>query len=275
MTLDFLDNNNIYVFRYVEPIYTKKIKTTFFKTIEEQIKIGDTAVYIVKEDYITPRLWIKVTCGDNVTAKDIKIFIANIRGYWKTLNLSDEQRMNVWHKAKKLYNAQQTKMQEPQYWRDELRKIKKQKQQAIEKFIDDILDVLDSTEFLSAKDWDVWYGPKDNMCFYGYEAPYIYKIERYGYTICYYEESKQMIINDIDNGDKKPILYILPNMTYTQTQKFVYICKRLRKLKEQQTHHIYEQENLNKSIVHAKKQYNEAKRTNPVFGCSDFIQKIK
>lgn len=273
MTLDYLDNDNIYVFRNIEPIYTKKIKKNFFRTIEEQVKTGDCAVYTVNEDYITPRLRIEVICGDNVTAKDIKIFAANVRGYWETLNLPDEQRMNVWRKAKKLYNAQQTRMQEPQYWSDKLKELKKQKQQAVKTFVDDILDVLNNTEFLPAKDWDAWYDSSSQMHFYGDVAPYIYKIKRYGYTICYYEGNKQMIINDKD--EKKSILFILPNINYTQAQTFISVCKRLRKLKQQQRLHTSGQKDLDKSITDAKNRYDKAKQTNPVSGSNEFIQKIR
>ena len=273
MVSDVFNNTNIYVFRDEEPIYTKNIKKRFFKTIEKQIESGTKAIYTVKENYITPLLRIEVVCKDKVTAKDIEIFTADIRGYREQPNLSDEQRMATWRKAKELYNTQQTKMQEPQYWCNKLEELKKQKHQATEKFVDDILNVLYNTEFLPGTDWDARYYSSSDMCFYGYSAPYIYEIKRYGYEICYYEEHKQITI--LNNDEKKSILFVLPDISYTQAKKFISVCKSLYKLKTQQRLLVDKQKDLEKSITNAKKRYDEAKQTNHISGRDEFIQKIR
>ena len=269
MISDIFNNNNIYVFRDEKPIYTKILKNVFLKTIEEQVKSGTKAIYTVKEDYITPRLRIEVICKDHVTAKDIEIFVADIRGCWKQPDLSDEQRMDIWLKAKELYNTQQTKMQEPQYWCNKLKELNKQKHQATEKFVDNILNVLCNTEFLPKKDWnaDYYSSSKTNT------TPYIYEIERYGYKICYYSEYKKITI--LNNDEKKSILFVLPDINYSQAQKFISIFKSLYELKMQYIRFVNKQKDLNRSITDEKKRYDAARQINHLPGRDEFIQKIK
>lgn len=251
---------NITVSRHIEPRYITKKK--FFGIKTEEVQDGAWAIYIVKKDYIHSLLRVVIECDKDITPDIIQAYDGVVSPeYWTKLNLSDQEKIEVWKEIKKLYEDEQKKKQEPEYWKEKIENARIQGQQQQTAFVNEILNMLRGVQF-SNKDFYA-----STICERGHEgdvgAPALlgYCIEAYGFLFSYYREKSTLTVNQTIDGGKKLIL-VVNYINNNQADDFIAICLDLRNLQRQRMSAKYEKEEQEKTINERKAKYDKLQLEN-------------
>lgn len=253
---------DITISRHIEPRYIIITKKRLFRTKEEKVQDGSWAVYIVKKDYIHSVLRVVIECNKDVIADIIQVDDGVVKpGYWTTLNLSDQEKIAVYKEVKKLYEEEQKKKQEPEYWKEKIENAKICGQQQKYAFVNEILNMLRNVRF-SHQDWDAGdLHEQGHMGDVGAPAHLGYYIEAYGFLFSYYEEKNTLTINQTVNGVKKLIL-VVNYISDNQADDFIAICRQLHKLHMDQVFARSEKGDREKAAKERKAKYEQLQLEN-------------
>jgi len=230
---------DVIVYRYVEPRYVDITRKIFFREKTIKVQDGECAIYVVKRDYVSPILKVCVVCGDNVTAQDISVFNGVVDPkYWTKMNLSDQEKIETWREVKNLYETEQKKRQEPNYWKKKLENIRNQTQQQKDVLIKEILDMLCNVHFTD-QGWGVY-----DISYGGCAASSIGAVIFYGCGIkakgckfSYYFKGELRVHRIVDDE-----LILSITMDDSQGEKFKEIHRALSELDNQRKEARYERE---------------------------------
>lgn len=253
---------DITISRHTEPRYIIITKKRLFRTKEEKVQDGSWAVYIVKKNYIHSVLRVVIECNKDVSADIIQVDDGVVNpGYWTTLNLSGQEKIGVYKEVKKLYEEEQKKKQEPEYWKEKIENAKICGQQQKYAFVNEILNMLRNVRF-SHHDW---YGgdlhEQGHEGDVGAPAHLGYYIEAYGFLFSYYEEKNTLTINQTVNGVEKLIL-VVNYISDNQADNFIAICRQLHKLHMERASARSEKEDQEKTINERKAKYDKLQLEN-------------
>lgn len=256
------DLKDITISRYTEPRYITVKKKRLFRTKEEKVRDGSWAVYIVKKNYIHSVLRVLIECNKGVTPDIIHVYDGVVSPeYWTKLNLSGQEKIAVYTEVKELYETEQKKKQEPEYWKEKVENAKICGQQQKYAFVNEILNMLRNVRF-SHQDWyadDIYeQGHEGDV---GAPAHLGCCIKAYGFVFSYYTEKNTLAINQTVDGIKKLILvvnYIKDN----QANEFIAICRNLEELQMNQMSARYKKEEQEKTINERKAKYDKLQLEN-------------
>ena len=265
MLKELLNTENlkdITVSRQCKPRYVDVIRKKFFRTKTERVQDGTYAIYIVKRDYIYSVLKVAVVCGNDVHAADIQVFDGMVSPeYWIQKNLSDQEKMATWREVKQLYEAEQQKKQEPEYWKEKIENAKICGQQRKDAFVNEILNMLRNVCF-SNQNWsgrDIReQGHEGDV---GAPAHLGCCIEAYGFLFSYYKEKNTLTVNQTVDGVKKLVL-VINYIRDSQARDFIKISEKLQRLQSQRACAQYEKEEQEKTVREYKEKFDRLQLEN-------------
>ena len=251
---------NITVSRHIEPRYITKKK--FFGIKTEEVQDGAWAIYIVKKDYIHSLLRVVIECDKDITPDIIQAYDGVVSPeYWTKLNLSDQEKIEVWKEIKKLYEDEQKKKQEPEYWKEKIENARIQGQQQQTAFVNEILNMLRGVQFSNKDFYASTIRERGHEGDVGAPALLGYCIEAYGFLFSYYREKSTLTVNQTIDGGKKLIL-VVNYINNNQADDFIAICLDLWNLQRQRMSAKYEKEEQEKTINERKAKYDKLQLEN-------------